>query len=588
MSSLEKGPALKTSSYEEDVQSNNNDIDTTYYSQLHGFQKFKYSFARKQVNIPSEALEGLNDYQRTNYILAHQPLRKTLKRRHLQMIAIGGTLGTGLFIGLGYSISQGPGATLIGFSIVGFAIYCVIQAAAEMSVAYPVSGSFASHVSRFVDPALGFTIASNYALAWLISFPSELIGCAMTINYWSDIDPVAWVAIFWVFIITLNLFGVRMYGESEAFLSIFKIIAIIIFIIIGIVLICGGGPNSSGYIGAKYWHDPGAFANPVFKSICSTFISAGFSYGGSELAVLGSSEASKASHITRATKQTFWRIALFYITTIVVISCLVPRTDERLLGGDSSEDISASPFVIALSNTGQMGVKVSHFMNAVILTAVLSVANSCVYASSRVIQSLGASGQLPQICAYIDNEGRPLVGIIISAIVGLLCFVVASSNEGTVFTWLFSLCSISSFFTWFSICLSHIRFRWALWKQGRSKEELGYQAALGIFGSFAGAVILILIIIGEIWISIWPIGSGASVETFFQNCLSIPLMIVIWLSYRIFTGKFLGKLFIPLTEIDLDTGKRYPDIDLLKQEQQLEKEKLASKPLYYKLYRFFC
>lgn len=584
MSSLEKG-ALKTSSYEEDdIQSTTNNS----YSQLHGFAKFKHSFKRKQVEIPQEILADLNDYQRTNYILAHQPLRKTLKRRHLQMIAIGGTLGTGLFIGLGYSISQGPGATLIGFSIVGFAIYCVIQAAAEMSVAYPVSGSFASHVSRFVDPALGFTIASNYALAWLISFPSELIGCAMTINYWSDIDPVAWVAIFWVFIITLNLFGVRMYGESEAFLSIFKIIAIIIFIIIGIVLICGGGPNSSGYIGAKYWHDPGAFANPVFKSICSTFISAGFSYGGSELAVLGSSEASKASHITRATKQTFWRIALFYITTIVVISCLVPRTDERLLGGSTSEDITASPFVIALSNTGSMGVKVSHFMNAVILTAVLSVANSCVYASSRVIQSLGASGQLPQIFAYIDMEGRPLVGIITSAIIGLLCFVVASSNEDTVFRWLFSLCSISSFFTWFSICLSHIRFRWALWKQGRSKEELGYKATLGIFGSFAGAVILILIIIGEIWISIWPIGSSASVETFFQNCLSIPLMIVIWLSYRAFSGKFFSRLFIPLTEVDLDTGKRYPDIDLLKQEQQLEKEKLAAKPLYYKLYRFFC
>ncbi|CCH46623.1 S-adenosylmethionine permease [Wickerhamomyces ciferrii] len=551
--------------------------------------KLSYSFKRKQVQYDEDYLSTLDPNQRTNYILANQPLRKSLKKRHIKWIAYGGTLGTGLFIGLGYSISQGPGATLIGFGLVGFAIYCVIQAAAELSVAYPVSGSFASHVSRFVDPALGFTIASNYGLSWLISFPSELIGCSMTIRYWNDqIDPVAWVAIFWVFVVTLNLFGVRAYGESEFLLSIIKIIAIVIFIIIGIVLIAGGGPHSQGYIGAKYWHDPGAFASPVFKSICSTFISAGFSYGGSELAVLASAESKNASHITKATKQVFWRIALFYITTIVVISCLVPRTDERLLGGSSSEDISASPFVIALSNTGQFGVKVSHFMNAVILVAVLSVANSCVYASSRVIQSLGASGQLPSIFAYIDNEGRPLVGIITSSIFGLLCFVVASDNQSTVFTWLFSLCSISAFFTWFSICLSHIRFRLALKKQGRSTEELGFKAVLGIYGSIIGAIILILIIIGEIWISVYPIGSGPDVLTFFQNCLSIPLMIVIWLGYRLISKRFFKKPYIPLNEIDLDTGKRYPDIEELKAQKKLDAEILASKPLYYRIYNWWC
>lgn len=585
MSSLEKGQSTKDQvEYEDSIHSSINNSS----SKLTGFESFKHSFKRYNVPIPPE-IENLPPYQRTNYILANQPLKKSLKRRHLQMIAIGGTLGTGLFIGLGYSLAQGPGATLIGFSIVGFGIYCVMQAAAEMTVAYPVSGSFASHVGRFVDPALGFTIASNYGLSWLISFPSELIGCSMTIKYWSaDVNPVAWVAIFWVFIVSLNLFGVRGYGESEFILSIIKVIAIIIFIIIGIVLICGGGPNSSGYIGAKYWHDPGSFADPALKSICSTLISAGFSYGGTELTLISAIETSKASSVTRATKQVFWRIALFYITTIVVIGCLVPRTDPRLLGGDSSQDISASPFVIALSNTGSMGVKVSHFMNAVILVAVLSVANSCVYASSRVIQSLGASGQFPSIFGYIDNSGRPLVGIIVSAILGLLCFVVASSNEATVFTWLFSLCSISAFFTWFSICLSHIRFRLALRKQGRNTGELGYKANLGIYGSIAGAIILIVVIMGEIWISVFPIGSPASVETFFQNCLSIPLMIVVWLSYRLIKGTFFKKFYIPLDEIDLDTCKRYPDVDLLKQEQQLHAEKLASKPLYYRVYRFWC
>lgn len=578
--SMEKGDGNSTDVYQVEVGSNS--------EKLSPFQAFKNSFKRKPVQFSEEELSGLTPHQRTNYILANQPLRKTLKKRHLQMIAIGGTLGTGLFIGLGYSISQGPGATLIGFSITGFAIFCVIQAAAEMTVAFPISGSFASHVSRFIEPSFGFTISSNYALSWLISLPSELIGCSMTLQYWSDVNPVAWVAIFWVFIVSLNLFGVRMYGESEFLLSIVKVIAIVIFIIIGIVLIAGGGPDSTGYIGAKYWHDPGAFAKPVFKSICSTFISAGFSYGGTELVLLGSIESNKASHITRATKQVFWRIALFYITTIVIISCLVPRTNPQLLNGSSDEDITASPFVIALQNTGSMGKKVSNFMNAIILVAVLSVANSCVYASSRVIQSLGASRQLPEICAYIDQEGRPLVGIIISSVFGLLCFVVASSNESTVFTWLFSLCSISSFFTWFSICFSHVRFRLAMRKQGRSTNELGYVAQLGIYGSLFGMLITFLIIVGEIWISIFPIGESASVETFFQNCLSIPLMIVVWFSYRVFKRKIFNRLLIPLSEIDLDTGNRYPDIDELNEQKLMDKQRLAAKPWYYRLYRFLC
>lgn len=557
---------------------------------LSGFQKFKQTFERAPPNYTDADLAGLSEDEKRYYVLSHQPYKQRLKKRHLQMISIGGTLGTGLFIGLGYSLASGPGATLIGFLLVGFSIYCVVQAAAELSVAYPTSGSFATHVSRFVHPAIGFTVASNYALSWLISFPSELIGCSLTIGYWSSINPVAWVAIFYVFVVVLNLFGVRAYGESEFILSVIKVVAIVIFIIIGIVLIAGGGPNSHGYIGAQYWHNPGSFAKPVFKGICNTFISAAFSFGGTELVVLTASESTSTSAITRATKQVFWRIALFYITTIVVIGCLVPYNDPKLLGGSSSQDITASPFVIALANTGQFGVRVSHFMNAVILVAVVSVANSCVYASSRVIQSLGAAGQLPEICAYIDKEGRPLVGILISFVFGLLCFVVGSPNESEVFTWFFSLCSISSFFTWSSICFSHIRFRLALRAQGRNTGELGYKSQLGIYGSIAGATVNVLLIVGEIYISAWPLGSKSSAKAFFQNCLSIPLMLVVWTSFKIFRDKngFFSSLYIKLQDIDLDTGKRYKDVELLKRNLEEEKTHLASKPFYYRWYRFWC
>lgn len=550
-----------------------------------------HSFQRQEApNSEGVDLSLLSEEQRRNYELANQPYEKSLSQRHLMMISIGGTLGTGLFIGLGFSLASGPGSLLIGFLIVGLMMFCVVQSAAEMACQYPVSGSFSTHVSRFMEPSIGFTVSTNYALAWLISFPSELIGCAITLRYWSSVNGAVWVAIFYVFIMQLNLFGVRGYGEAEFWMSLFKVVAIVIFIIIGIVLICGGGPHSSGYIGTKYWHNPGSFAKPVFKGLCNTFISAAFSFGGAELVVLTASESKKVESVSRAAKGTFWRIAIFYITTVVVIGCLVPYTDDRLLGGDTGEDITASPFVIALSGQGSMGTKVSHFMNAVILIAVLSVCNSCVYASSRVIQALGACGQLPRACGYIDKKGRPLVGIAICGVFGLLGFLVACDKQDDVFTWLFALCSISSFFTWFCICVSQVRFRLALRAQGRSTDEIAHKSMLGIYGGILGGVLNILLIAGEIYVSIFPLGGSPSAEQFFQYCMSIPIMIVVYALHKTYkaTRRDAKRILVPLSEIDLDSGRRIQDIELFKHELEEDKARIAAKPLYYRIYRFWC
>lgn len=563
-------------------------LNTSESNSLMG--RIKNSFKRHELTLISEDQE-INDVpeqERIQRRLASQPYQKVLDQRHLTMIAIGGTLGTGLFIGLGYSLASGPGALLIGFLLVGTSMFCVVQSAAELSCQYPVSGSYATHVSRFVDESVGFTVSTNYALAWLISFPSELIGCSITITYWNQsVNPAVWVAIFYIFIMGLNLFGVRGFAETEFFLSIIKVLAIIIFIIIGIVLIAGGGPDSSGYIGTKYWHQPGSFAQPVFKNLCNTFVSAAFSFGGSELVLLTSTEARNVSSIARAAKGTFWRIAVFYITTVVIIGCLVPYTDERLLNGSSSEDVSASPFVIALSNSGSMGGKVANFMNVIILIAVLSVCNSCVYASSRIIQALGAAGQLPKACSFIDKKGRPLVGIAISGVFGLLGFLVACDKEGEVFTWLFALCSISSFFTWFCICLSQVRFRMALRAQGRPKSDIAYKSMLGIYGGIVGCVLNFLLIAGEIYVASSPVGGESSARGFFEYCLSIPIMIVVYFGHRFYRNDWVNW-YIKRRNIDLDTGCSIENVELFRQQREQEQEKISSRPFYYRIYRFWC
>ncbi|ODQ82141.1 hypothetical protein BABINDRAFT_32966 [Babjeviella inositovora NRRL Y-12698] len=552
------------------------------------WQKFKDSFKPMNLNEDDGIdLSELSEMEKAVYATAKHPLQRSLKNRHLQMIAIGGSIGTGLFIGLGYALSQaGPAGTLIGFTLVGSSLYCVVQALGEMATCFPVSGAFSAFCSRFIDPSIGFVIGITYALSWLISLPSEIIACAITIQFWnSSIDPVAWVAIFFVAIVIINFFGVRGYGEAEFVFSMIKVVAVVGFIIVGIVIICGGGPQG-GYIGGKYWHNPGAFHHG-FKGVCSSFISAAFSFGGTEMAGLAAAETRNPRvAVPKATKQVFWRITIFYVVAVIIVGCLVPYTDNQLLSGTTSEDIAASPFVIAINNSG---IKVlPHIMNAVILISVLSVGNSSVYGCSRTLAALAVQGQLPKIVGYIDRAGRPLVAIIITDTFGLLCFLVASGNSDTVFTWFFSVCSLASFFTWGMICLSHIRFRRALYVQNRGLEEVPFKAQLGVWGSYYGLLINFLLIMGEIWISVYPVGSSsASVTTFFQNCLSLPLVIVLYAGMKTYKGQW-SFFYIKAKDMDIDTGRRELDIEVLKQEIAEERNRLKNSPLYYRIYLFWC
>ena len=213
-----------------------------------------------------------------------------------------------------------------------------------------------------------------------------------------------------------------------------------------------------------------------FKGVCSVFVSAAFAFAGTELCGLAAAEtANPRKSLPKATKQVFWRITLFYVISLTLVGLLVPYTDERLIG-TSSVDASASPFVLAIKNGGIGGLP--SVMNVVIMIAVLSVGNSSVFGSSRTLAALAASGQAPQIFGYIDKRGRPLVGIIVQCVFGLLCYITASSKSGDVFNWLLALSGLSSIFTWMSINLCLIRFRRALYAQGRDTSELTFTLSL--------------------------------------------------------------------------------------------------------------
>ncbi|KAI1079418.1 amino acid permease [Whalleya microplaca] len=541
-----------------------------------------------QLHRPMLARRGSQshyyDVRQANLQTAQSHLARKLKGRHLQMIAIGGSIGTGLFVASGRALEVGgPGSLLVAYLFVGCMLYCTVQALGELAVSFPVAGSFSAYSTRFLDPSWGFAMGWNYALQWLVALPLEIIAASITITYWSpDINKAIFVTIFLITVVVINLFGVKGYGEAEFIFAIVKVVAVIGFILLGIVLNIGGVPGG-GYIGVRYWRDPGAFHNG-FKGLCSVFVTSAFAFAGTELVGLAAAEtANPRKSLPTAIKQVFWRITLFYIVALFLIGLLVPYDDPRLLipGAASA---AASPFVIAIENAG---IEVlPSVMNVVILIAVLSVGNSSVFGSSRTLAALADQNQAPKILAYVDRRGRPLVSIVIASSMGLIAYIADSDAQGVVLDWLVAISGLSSIFTWSSICLAHIRFRRAWAGRGHSLRELAFKSQCGVQGSWLGLGFNVLVLVAQFWVGAWPVGwrqQGPSelAKNFFLQYMAAPVVIIFYLAHRLYTR----TSFIRLDEMDIDTGRREFNLPILLAQ---EAEERRGWPKWKRVYKFLC
>lgn len=463
-------------------------------------------------------------------------------------------------------------------------LYCTVHALGELAVLFPVAGSFSTYSTRFLDPAWGFAMGWNYALQWMVTLPLEIVAACLTIQFWTngDINNDAWVIIFLFVIAVINLFGVKGYGEAEFIFSIIKVIAVIGFIILGVIITVGGGPNG-GYIGARYWYDPGAF-NAGFKGLCSVFITAAFAFSGTELVGLGAAETNNPRKaLPTAIKQVFWRITLFYIVSLTIVGCLVAYDNPALIG-NSTVDANASPFVIAIRGAG-IDVLPSIF-NVVILIAVLSVGNSSVYGASRTLAALAAQGQAPKFLGFIDRSGRPMAGIIITVLFGFLAFLAGSSAEADAFNWMIAISGLSSIFTWLSICLCHIRFRHAWRRAGHRLDELAFVSQPGLIGSWLGLILNLLVLIAQFWTGFAPIGYGdmtamERVVNWFQVYLAFPVVLAFYIPYKLY---YKTKI-VRTKDMDLQTGRRDLDLVELLAEERAERAQWSRTR---KIYKFFC
>jgi amino acid transporter len=507
---------------------------------------------------------NLKSFQRRDYGTGDVELDRSMKSRHLHMIAIGGSIGAGFFVGSGSALTRGgPGSILICFSICGVMIFNVVHALGELAVMYPVSGGFYTYSTRFIDPSWGFAMGWNYVFQWLIVLPFELVVCSFTVAYWDkDTSSAVWITLFWVVIIVINIFGTLGYAEEEFFSSCFKLAAIVIFMFIAVVLICGGGPSSgnfSEYQGGRLWHDPGAFQNG-FSGFCAVFVTAAFSFSGTELVGLAAAESSNpAKALPGAIKQVFWRITLFYILGLSLVGLLVSSQDPNLLGASNAYKEGTSPFVLAGKYGGLIGY--DHFMNVVICVSVVSIGISCVYGGSRTLTALAQQGYAPKLFTYVDRSGRPLYSVLFLLAWGPLAYVVVAPDGMTVFDWLLALSALAALFTWGSICLCHIRFRTAWHRQGRSMDRIPFKAFGGIYGSYMGLSLCVLILIATIYSAFIPPGGlkgeKVSYERVLMNLLALPVVAVFWVA-----GYFWKKDgWLRIDQIDLDVGLREHDWD---------------------------
>ncbi|EMG45344.1 General amino-acid permease GAP1, partial [Candida maltosa Xu316] len=316
----------------------------------------------------------------------------------------------------------------------------------------------------------------------------------------------------------------------------------------------------------------------------TVFVNAAFAFAGTELCGLAAAETQNPrKSLPKACKQVFWRITLFYVICLTLVGLLVPYNDKRLIA-NSSVDASASPFVISIVNAGIKGLP--SVMNVVIMIAVLSVGNSSVFGSSRTLAALAASNQAPKILGYIDKQGRPLVGIIVQLIVGLLCFLAASPKEGDIFNWMLALSGLSSIFTWGSINFCLIRFRRALYAQGRDTSELAFTSQVGVIGASWGMILNITVLCLQFWVAVWPLHSKPSATAFFSSYLSVPVVLAFYIGHKLWTRNW--RFYIRAKDIDIDTGRRELDLELVKQEVAEEKAYYASLPIYRRIYHAWC
>ncbi|WVR05551.1 hypothetical protein IAU60_002570 [Kwoniella sp. DSM 27419] len=409
-------------------------------------------------------------------------VQRKMEQRHMQMIALAGTLGTGLFLGSGKTIAHGgPVGSLLAYILTGSIAYAMLVCLGEMAVYAPISGGYIHYIERWLNPAVGFAVGWQVCFQYCLFLPSEVIAANILISYWDNTFPiphqVGYMIALMVGAAAINFFGVRWFGESEFIFAFIKIALVIGLIVGGIVVDLGGGP-SGDRIGFRYWKNPGAFAEYNTKGDLGKFLgfftnllqSAG-SYAGIEsIAVAAAEVKNPRVALTKAIKRLFWRIAIFYILLIGVVGLLVPYNDPSLL--QSTGTAASSPFVIAFQRAGISALP--SIINAAVLTSAFSAGSSLMYSVSRMIYGMSLRGYAPRALSRTTKSGLPIAALCFVTLFYSLSFMSLNKGASTVLNWFSNLNALIGFITWAAIAVTYLRFKKGLKAQGIDRKTLHY------------------------------------------------------------------------------------------------------------------
>ncbi|KAL2012400.1 hypothetical protein VTN00DRAFT_5118 [Thermoascus crustaceus] len=496
--------------------------------------------------------------------VTHGETRRGLNSRHIQFLALGGCIGTGLFVGSGATLSLvGPAPLLMSYIAMSSVVWAIMNVLGEMSTYLPVQGvSVPYFVNRFTEPSLAFAVGYNYWYSFSMLMATEVTAATLIIEYWqTDVPIAAWITIVLVVILFLNIIAVSLFGEAEFWFASIKIIAIIGLIILGVVLFFGGGPNHDR-LGFRYWVHPGAFKPYLvggdtdrFLAFWTAFIRSGFSFIFSpELITTAAGEAtSPRRNIPKATKRFIYRLFAFYILGSLVVGVTVAYDDRDLLSGieNGGQGAGASPFVIGIQNAGIQGL--NHVINAAILTSAWSSGNSWLFAGSRTLYSLACTGQAPRIFAICNRKGIPYVAVLFTFAIGCLSYLNVSNSGANVFYWFTNITTVGGFISWIVILVSYLRFRSALKFHGLL-HTLPFKTPLQPYATYYALFI----------VSLLALTNGYAV--FFPGKFTASSFLVSYVLFAVFLGLYLGhKLWFrtpwmtKVSEVDVISGKEEID-----------------------------
>ncbi|CCF57507.1 hypothetical protein KAFR_0C05160 [Kazachstania africana CBS 2517] len=499
-------------------------------------------------------------------------LKHGLQSRHIQLIALGGTIGTGLFVGTSSTLANcGPAALVISYIVISTIVYPIMNMFGEMVCYLPGNddddesvGYCAYLVSKYVDESLGFATSWNYYYCFIVLVATECTAASSIVEYWtSKIPKAVLIFLFLGVIFLLNFLPVKFYGEAEFWFAIIKIFCITGLIIVAFVIFCGGAPNNedNSFVGFHYWKNPSSFRDYVtngslgnFLDVYNALIKGAFAFIlGPELVSLTSSECvDQRRNIAKASRRFVYRLMFFYIFGALSISVIVPYNDPTLLNALALNKPGAgsSPFVIGIQNAGI--TILPHIINFCILTSAMSAGNAFLFASTRALLTMGKNGSAPRIFSRINRHGVPYVALSLSIMIACLAFLNCSASSAKVFQWFSNISTISGFIGWFTGCIAYLRFRRTIDYNGLY-DRLPFKTKGQVYLTWYSFVFVGILILTNGYMYIIP--KFWNYQDFIAAYITLPVFLVLYFGHIIYSGRWRQrKWWKPVDEIDVVTG----------------------------------